>query len=150
MSVSQTGSHQTHEQKVEIILDSEDDTEAISEDSEILSYLGEARAPEGYKIIDTCPKLDGEKDKQELIGTEVLHAWDDKNRSGWFKGLVHSRGLTKRDLEQAPTANFAISYIKSLPVSRNRNQVIPSARVAHELSERTYGKHRWWVVIKKE
>ena len=106
--------------------------------------------PDGYKIVDTCPKLDDEKDLQELIGTEVLHAWDDEDRSGWFKGRVHSRGLTKRDRERAPTANFAISYIKSLPSSKSNNKVLPSAQVAHELTERTYGKHRWWVVIKKK
>ncbi len=45
---------------------------------------------------------------QELIGTQILHAWDDKDRQGWVKGTVKERNLYARDLSRASNANFAV------------------------------------------
>ena len=34
---------------------------------------------------------------QEFIDTQILHAWDDKDRQGWFEETVHGRNLNKAD-----------------------------------------------------
>ena len=52
----------------------------------------------------------------EHIGAQILHAWDDQDRQGWFEGRVHGRNLNARDLARAPTANFSVRYGKSLTV----------------------------------
>ena len=53
---------------------------------------------------------------RELIGAEIFHVWDDKDRQGWFEGRVHGLNLNARDLARAPTANFSVRYSKSLTV----------------------------------
>ena len=30
---------------------------------------------------------------KELIGTQILHAWADKDRQGWFEGRVHGHNV---------------------------------------------------------
>ena len=62
---------------------------------------------------------------QELIGTQILHAWDDKDRQGWFKGTVKERNLNARDLSRAPNANFAVRYTKSLTIGARKKKTIP-------------------------
>ena len=70
---------------------------------------------------------------QNLIGTQILHAWDDKDRQpGWLEGKVHGRNLNTRDLARAPTANFAVRYSKSLTVGGKKKKIIPLCLVAHE------------------
>lgn len=44
--------------------------------------IGNAVAPAGYTIIETCPALDTELDMNELIGKTVLHDWDSKSATG--------------------------------------------------------------------
>jgi hypothetical protein len=39
---------------------------------------------------------------RELIGAQILHAWDDKDRQGWFEERVHGRNLNARDLARQP------------------------------------------------
>ena len=51
---------------------------------------------------------------ENLIGTKILHAWDDKDRQAWFEGRVHGRNLNARVLARAPTSNFSVGYSKSL------------------------------------
>ena len=72
---------------------------------------------------------------QNLIGKHILHAWDDKDRQGWFEGRVHGRNLTARDLARVPTANFAVRYIKSLTVGVKKTKTIAKCDVAHELTK---------------
>ena len=82
---------------------------------------------------------------QELIGTQILQTWDDKDRQGWFQGTVHGRNLTEADHVRAPTVNFAVRYTKSLTIgARNR------CELAHELTSRTCGDKKLWVVIVKD
>jgi len=70
-----------------------------------------AQAPSGSKILESCPSLETDENLQNLIGTEILHAWDDKDRQGWFEGRVHGRNLNAHDLARDPTANFFVKLI---------------------------------------
>ena len=72
------------------------------------------------------------------------------DRQGWFEGKVHGRNLNARDLARAPTANFSVRYSKSLTVGVKKKKIIPLCHVAHELTSRTYGEKKWWVVIVKD
>jgi len=63
---------------------------------------------------------------------------------------VHGRNLNARDLARAPTANFSVGYSKSLTVGVKKKKNIPLCHVAHELTSRTYGGKKWWVVIVKD
>ncbi len=83
-------------------------------------------------------------------GQEILHAWDDKDRQGWFEGKVHGRNLNARDLARAPTVSFAVRYHKSLTVGVKKRKTIANCLVAHELTGRTYGEKKWWVLIVKD
>ncbi len=87
---------------------------------------------------------------QNIIGKQILHAWDDKDRQGWLEGRVHWRNLNVRDLARAPTANFAVRYIKSLTVGVKKTKTIAKCEVAHELTRWTYGEKNWSVVIVKD
>ena len=127
--------------------DSEDDT---ADPQQLLSFVGTAQAPSGYKILESCPSLETDENLQNLIGMKILHAWDDKDRQGWFEGRVHGRNLNVRDLARAPTANFSVGYSKSLTVGVKKKKIIPLCHVAHELTSRTYGEKKWWVVIVKD
>jgi hypothetical protein len=86
---------------------------------------------------------------RELIGAQILHAWDDNDRQGWFDGRVHRRNLNARDLARAPTANFSVRYTKSLTVGVKKKKTIPLCHVAHELTSRRYGEKKWWALIAK-
>ena len=86
---------------------------------------------------------------QNIIGKQILHAWDDKDRQGWLEGRVHWRNLNVRDLARAPTANFAVRYINSLTVGVKKKKTA-KCEVAHELTSRTSCENRWWVVIVKD
>ena len=72
------------------------------------------------------------------------------DRQGWFEGKVHGRNLNARDLARAPTANFSVRYSKSLTVGVKKKKIIPLCHVPHELTSRTYGEKKWWVVIVKD
>jgi len=88
-------------------------------------------APSGYKILESCPSLETDENIQNLIGTKILHACDDKDRQGWLEGRVHGRNLNARDLARAPTANFSVRYSKSLTVGVKKKKIIPLCHVAH-------------------
>jgi len=51
---------------------------------------------------------------------------------------------------RAPTANFSLGYSKSLTVGVKKKKIIPLCHIAHELTNRTYGEKKWWVVIVKD
>jgi len=76
--------------------------EDVSDPQQLLSFVGTAQAPSVYKILESCRSLETDENLQNLIGTKILHAWDDKDRQGWFEGRVHGRNLNAR----APTPNF--------------------------------------------
>jgi hypothetical protein len=63
---------------------------------------------------------------------------------------VHERNLNARDLARAPIANFVVRYINSLTVGVKKKMTIAKCEVAHELTSRTYGEKKWWVVIVKD
>jgi hypothetical protein len=117
----------------------EDDT-----DDTVATYIGNAAAPDGFKILEECPPLDSDSDKQNFIGKTVLIGWDSKAAQGWFLGTAHSRGpFTKADLKRAPTANFVVKYSSKLTAKKL------NGNVACELSMRTHGVAQWWVQVEK-
>ena len=69
--------------------DSEDSEDDTADPQQLLSFVGAAQAPSGYKILESCPSLETDENIQNLIGTKILHVWDDKDRQGWFEGRVH-------------------------------------------------------------
>ena len=67
----------------------DDDTKDDTADSQqVLSFVGAAQAPSNYKIRESCPSLETEENMRELIGAQILHAWDDNDRQGWFEARV--------------------------------------------------------------
>jgi hypothetical protein len=50
----------------------------------------------------------------------------------------------------APTANFSERYSKSMTVGVKKKKTIPLCDVPYELTRRTYGEKKWWVVIVKD
>ena len=54
--------------------------------------------------------------------------------------------MTKEDIQRVSTANFTVCYRKKLTKGKQK-KLIPKALVAHELTERTYGKEKWWMLI---
>ena len=89
-----------------------------------LSFVGAAHAPSGYKILESCPSLETDEKIQNLIGTKILHASDDKDRQGWFEGRVRGCNLNARHLARAPIANFSVRYSKSLTVGVKKKKII--------------------------
>ncbi len=76
---------------------------------------------------------------RELIGSQILHVWDDQDRQKWFEGRIHGSNLNTRVLVRAPTANFSVRYSKSLTVGVKKKETIPLCHVTHELTRWTYG-----------
>ena len=123
--------------------DSSDEEEDTADT--VATYIGNAVAPTGYKIVDECPPFATETDKQGFIGKMVLVGWDSKAAtSGWYLGTVHSRGpFTKTDMKKVPTANYVVKYKNSLTNKKLHGHV------ACELSEHTHGAQQWWVQVVK-
>ena len=57
--------------------------------------------------------------------------------------MVHSRGVTGRDLKRCATANFVVQY------KGNDTDKQLVGCVATELSAAKYGKDEWWVVLER-
>ena len=55
-----------------------------------------------------------------------------------------------RSIDRARTANFAVQYHKSLTVGVKKKKTIANCLVAYELTSRTYGEKKWWVLIVKD
>ena len=88
--------------------------------------------------------MESETERQELIGKPILYGWDSDAAQGWFKGTVHSRTLSARDLRATPSANYVVNY-KAGETEKRLN-----GKVACELSARIYGASAWWVVLEAE
>ena len=88
--------------------DSSDDDTAIP--GTVATFIGNATAPAGYAIVDVCPPLETNQDLNNFIGKTILVGHDSKQARGWFRGLVHSTGLSAADKRKTPTANFIIKY----------------------------------------
>ena len=109
--------------------DEEDDTAGT-----VATLIGNAVAPEGYKILEACPPLDNDSDKVNFIGKTVLVGWDSKAAEGWFLGKVHSSGpFTRADLKKVPLANFVVKYTSKLIAKKLNGNVVC------ELTARTHG-----------
>jgi hypothetical protein len=63
---------------------------------------------------------------------------------------VRSDDDEEEEIGCAPTANFSVRYRKSLTVVVKKKKTIPLCDVPHELTSRTYGEKKWWVVIVKD
>jgi hypothetical protein len=124
-------------------LDSSDEEDDTADISSVANAIGNAAAPEGWKVIKEAPALNTEPELQALIGKHILYGHDSRAATGWFIGCVHSRNLTARDLKQAPTANFVVCYTAKLT---DKKLV---GKVACELSSRTHGPTEWWVLVEK-
>ena len=59
--------------------------------------LVQRRLRQDIRFSISCPSLETDENIQNLIGTKILHAWNDKDRQGWFEGRVHGRNLNARD-----------------------------------------------------
>ena len=103
-----------------------------------------AEAPAGWMIVDECPRLTSEEEKNDLIGRTVLCAHDSQYATGWFIGTVHSRRVTPRDLRNTPTANFVVKY-----TAKETDKQL-AGTVSTELSQAKYGCAEWWVVLQQD
>ena len=132
--------------------DSEDEYEGGEEDDEddddtaepgtMATYVGNAVAPAGYKILEECPPMTTDAEMSALIGKQGLFGWDNTVASGWYLGKIQGRGLSATDLRKTPTANFVVRYTKAQTGSIHGN-------VACELSPRLYGAAVWWVLVER-
>lgn len=122
-------------------VDEPDDT------AEYASACGAAPAdpPEGFEYVLEPPPLETDADLLALVGTDVLHAWDNNKVRGWFHGKVSSRGVGQRDLIKTPTANFIVTYNKKTTKTKHLD-----GRVASTLSSNKYGSSEWWIVLKRK
>ena len=122
----------------------DDDSVDNTDDSQqVLSFVGAAQDPSQYNILESCPSLETEGKMRELIGAQICHAWDDKDRQGWFEGRVHGRNLNARHLVRAFTADVGVRCTKSLTIGASKKKTIAKDDVAHELTSRTHGEKKW-------
>lgn len=80
---------------------------------------------------------------QELIGSQVLHAWDDTRRQASLKERFLDASLTHRTFCVLPLPDFPVRYTTSV----QRETTIPRCDVAHELTSRTHGEKKWLVIV---
>jgi hypothetical protein len=66
------------------------------------------------------------------------------------EGRVDGRKLNAWDLARAPTANFSVAIKQVVASWSQKKKTIPLCHVSHELTSRTYGEKKWWVVIVKD
>ena len=110
--------------------------------------LGAARAPDGFQIVELCPRPDvaDRTELNKLVGQKILDAFDDEHY-GWYIGTIAGTSLGARDLKQTPRANCVVSY-------RRKKTMVSSldGKVACELSKHLShdGVDQWWVLLKKK
>ena len=121
--------------------DSSDDDTAL-EDT-VATFIGDAAAPEGYKLLEHCPPLESDADLANFVGKLVLVGHDSRQARGWFVGRVHSLALSAADLRKTPSANMVIKYNPALTDRKLHGLE------ARELSARTHGVSAWWVALEK-
>jgi hypothetical protein len=100
--------------------------------------------------------------RTSLVSRSFMTGTTRTGRDGSREGCrrVHVRNLNARDLARTPTANFAVRYIKSLTVGVKKTNfssyatshitIVAKCEVANELTNRTYGEKKWWVVTVKD
>ena len=106
------------------------------------SLVTQPHRPAIYAIVDVCPPLETKQDLNNFIGKNILVGHDSKQARGWFRGLVHSTGLSTADKRKTPTANFIIKY------ERGHTDKKLHGMEARELSAALYGVAAWWVELK--
>ena len=121
--------------------DSEEDDTAIP--GTITTFIGNATAPDGYKMVDSCAPLETDADLEKFIGRIVYIGHESNKARGWFVGRVHSRKLSEVDLKKTPSANFVIKY-KSKETGKKLN-----GTEARKLSAHNYGASQWWMELTK-
>lgn len=120
--------------------------DSSEEDDTELEYIEVGPAPEippsGFVYVMDPPSLKTDDDLLRLVGRQVLHAFDEENIRGWFRGRVAARGVSNRDLKRTPTANFVVAFDKKVTGNRFLH-----GRVATTLTKERYGPHEWWVLL---
>ena len=62
-------------------------------------------------------------------------------------------GMTRTDTDGSREGcmdTISVSYSNSLTVGVKKTKTIPLCHVIHEMTSRTYGEKKWWVVIVKD
>ena len=135
--------------------DEEDDTAEFNEAADAVFGL-EAKAPDGFVIVDTPMSMETTKQANELIGKDVLFLWNgapvkDPNKFGWYRGRVTKR-CTAAD--EAKGFNFLVKFVND-----ETSHVIPACeggrftgrKAAAEyplgLTPVTWGPTKKWVVL---
>ena len=125
-----------------------DDTDSSEDDTAlegtVATFIGNATAPAGYKIITECRPLESDADLRELVGKLVLTGHDSRQARGWFIGRVHSLTLSAADLRKTPSANVIIKYDRKLTGKKLHGLE------ARELSASLHGPGAWWVEVEQE
>ena len=121
--------------------DSSDDDTAL--EGTVATFIGDANAPAGYKIIEECLPLETPSDLQAFVGRIVLIGHDSSQARGWFLGRVHSTTLSATDLRKTPSANIIIKYDRKFTDRKLHGLE------ARELSVRLHGPTAWWVEVEK-
>ena len=122
-------------------VDSSDDDTAL--EGTVATYIGNASAPDGYKIIDDCLPLETREEMNMLVGKLVLIGHDSQQARGWFVGRVHSLALSAADLRKTPTANVVIKYDRKLTGKKLHGLE------AREISASLHGPAAWWVEVEE-
>ena len=91
----------------------------------------------------SIPAPDTEEQQRALIGRRVLVAHDSKQATGWYLGKVRFFGVSVKEKQACPTANFKVSYTKK----DTDGQLYGDA--ACELSAANYGPGEWWLLLEE-
>ena len=123
---------------------SDDDSDADDDTALVQDTVGAAPAIEGFRMVpfEELPPMETDEEALALVGKNVLHAWDTEDINGWFRGKISSRGCSTRDLAKTPTANYVVTYSKT--VTKNKHL---HGRVASSLIPSKYGRSEWWVLL---
>lgn len=97
-----------------------------------------------YRYVEVAPSVETDEDQLNLINREILHAFDQTNIQGWFKGRISSRGVSRNDLRKAPNANFVVTYDKRVTHNNHLH-----GRVASTLIPSKYGPTEWWLLLER-
>ena len=117
--------------------DEEDDTALV------VDTVGEPPpAPTGFKYVTEPPDIETDEEALNLVGKNIMHAWDTPGFQGWFMGRISSRGCSARDLRSTPSANFVVTYDKKVT-----KKAALHGRVASTLTPVKYGPKEWWLLL---
>lgn len=126
----------------EVVVDEDDETDDTADLGEDLIGQAPAQPPEGYMYVNAAPPLESDEDKLKLVGRFIMHAFHTDTFRGWLMGKITARGVSNRDLQKTPTANFVVTYDK-----RRTKQRSLDGRVASTLLASNYGPCEWWILL---